>query len=386
MRSIYLDYCSTTPIAASVREAMLPFLHEFYGLPSNHHWFGRCAQEAIEDARASVASLLGCHPAEIIFTSGGTESVNLGILGVARAISGAHSETKPHLIISTLEHASVDGCANQLKREGWDVSQINCNALGIIDLDTLQSAIRKNTRIISITHASYRFGTVQPIAEIAAICQASDILLHTDAAQTVGKIDCNVERLGVDALSLSGHKFYAPKGIGALYLRMGVPIDSILFGEGNETGLRPGTENVSHIVGLGQAARLAKSGLETSSDRISEMRDYFHARLERLLGCEIPIHGLSGNRLPGVLSIELPGVEASGLQRQLPEICFGPTLPRQEVNNYNAQRNLAKIPSGILPSPSVHTLRISFGWQTSQEELDKALQLIVSAYDSLTER
>lgn len=396
MRSIYLDYCTTTPIAASVRESMLPFLGELYGHPANSHWFGRAAQEAIEDARSNLAMLLGCHPAEIVFTAGGTESVNIGLLGVARAVAHSRSSFRPHLIISKLEHRCVSECAKQLQREGWEVSQIGCGRDGIIDLDELQEAAKDTTRIVSVIHANHRIGTVQPIERIAEVCKAKDILLHCDSAQAIGKVDCNVDRLGVDLLSLSGHKFYAPKGVGALYLRQGVPIEPILFGEGAEAGLRPGTANVAGIAGLGQAAKLALAGLKSTIDQTAKMRDRFHRQLEKLLGRPIEVHGKGAPRLPNLLSVQLPGVTAEAIQNRVPEICFGNQTPSpvcvpppQSAEEYQAAaasertRNPTHAAIGLTPEQSASTLRVSFGWTTSEEEVQQAVQMIASAYESL---
>lgn len=379
MRSIYLDYSTTTPVAASVREKMLPFLSEFYGHPASCHWYGRAAQEAIEDARSNVATLLGCHPSEIIFTSGGTESVNLGILGVARTLSRTITSGRPHLIVSTLDHACVHQCAERLEAEGWQVSLVDCDDNGVVRLDEIRKTIRDTTRLISIIHASHRIGTIQPIRDISDICRENDILLHTDAAQSAGKIHCQVDELGVDLLSLSGHKLYAPKGVGVLFSRLGVPLEPILYGEGSESGMRAGTSNVLGIVGLGQAAKLAQLGLTSSTDRLSEMRDRFHRQLETLLGCEIKVHGDAVPRVPGILSIELPHVTAEALQQRLPEICFGPALrshhsARQRIHNF-----------GPTEQQSAHTLRLSFGWTTSEDELQQALQLIAAAYEALVE-
>ena len=381
MRSIFLDYCSTTPIAASVRESMLPFLSNLYGHPASSHWFGRAAEEAIEDARSNLASLLACHPSEIVFTSGGTESVNLGLLGVGRAI--ASSVRKPHLITTTLEHAAVTQTALQLEREGWEITRVANDENGIVHVEDLEPHIRDTTRLVTVMHASHLLGSIQPIEKIAELCRQRDILLHTDAAQTVGKIDCNVERLRVDLLSLSGHKFYAPKGIGALYVRLGVPIEPILYGEGCEAGLRPGTPNVANIVGLGQAAKLAVAGLESSIDRVSHLRNHFHQQLESILGRRIPIHAAGAERLPGTLSIELPGVTSESLQRKLPEICLGPPAPNNGRMKKTTDSTLVAL--GLSSQQIANTLRVSFGWTTSEDEVQQAVHMISAAYESLTE-
>lgn len=382
MRSIYLDYTTTTPVAASVREVMLPFLSEFYGHPSSCHWYGRAAQEAIEDARSNVASLLNCHPSEIVFTSGGTESVNLGLLGVARAITRNIPELVPHLIISSLEHSCVRLCAQQLEREGWQVTTIGCDRDGVISLDELADAIGDNTRLVSVIHASHRIGTVQPLRQIADLCQQHDILLHSDAAQSVGKIDCAVDQLGVDLLSLSGHKLYAPKGVGVLYARLGVPIEPILCGEACEAGIRPGTANVPHIVGLGQAAKLAQTGLKNTIDGISKLRDRFHRQLESMIGKAIRVHGSSVERVPGILSLELPGVSAEAIHRHLPEICFGPAVP-SNGRTQGRVINTTHSALGLTEQQSANTLLLSLGWTTSEDELQRALHLIAAAYESL---
>lgn len=382
MRSIYLDYSTTTPVAASVRDSMLPFLSEFYGHPSSCHWFGRAAQEAIEDARSNLSCLIGCHPSEIVFTSGGTESVNLGLLGVSRAIGKSIPETTPHLITTSLEHSCVRSCAEQLEREGWQITCVGCDSQGVVRVEEVEQAIRESTRLISVIHASHSIGTIQPVQRIAELCQEKDILLHTDAAQSIGKIDCNVDQLGVDLLSLSGHKIYAPKGVGALYVRLGVPIEPVLFGEGVEAGLRPGTANVPHIVGLGHAAKLAQAGLENSFDRIAELRDRFHRQLERTLGRQIPVHGMGAERLPGILSLELPGVSAEAVQQMLPEICFGPCVPYTSRSGSRiGDPTLSAL--GLSEQQAANTLRLSIGWTTSEEELQQALHMVASAYESL---
>ncbi len=382
MRTIYLDYSTTTPVAASVRESILPFLNEFYGHPSSDHWYGRAAQEAIEDARSSVAMLLGCHPSEIVFTSGGTESVNLGLLGVARAITHNIPELTPHFITTSLEHTCVRQCAAQLEREGWQVSVLGCDRNGLVRIDELEATIRDNTRLVSVIHASHRIGTIQPVEAIADVCHQRDILFHTDSAQAVGKVDFTVESLGVDMLSLSGHKIYAPKGIGVLYIRLGVPIEPILFGDGCEAGIRPGTANVPHIAGIGQAAKLAHAGLKSTIDGISGLRDRFHQQLESLIGRVIPVHGAAAPRVPGILSIELPNVSAEALQQRLPEICFGPAVLCNE-RTCGRVVNPTHAALGLTEQQSTNTLQLSLGWTTSEDELQRALHLIAAAYESL---
>ena len=382
MRTIYLDYNTSTPIAGSVRDAMLPFLGEFFAHPSNAHWQGRAVQEAIEDARSHLASLIGCHPAELVFTSGGTESINLALLGAARAIATQEPELTPHLITSSLEHPCVLRCADELEARGWQVTFIGSDAHGIVRLDELEDAMRDNTRLVSLVHASHLLGTIQPISSVAELCQDHRTLLHIDAAQTVGKIPVNVDELGVDLLTLSGHKFYAPKGIGALYVRMGVTIEPILFGEGNEAGLRPGTENVPHIVALGAAARLVGQGMELASDRLSDMRDKLHGQLEQMIGQPLPIHGARAPRLPHCLSLELPAVAAAALEQKLPEVCMM-AEPTGSFRHGRGRVCSTYASIGLSADQASRTLRISLGWNTTDEELERACQLIAAAYDSL---
>jgi cysteine desulfurase len=379
MHTIYLDHATTTPIAASVREAMLPFLQNMYGHPSSSHWMGRVAAEAIEDARSCISSLLETHPSEIIFTSGGTESINLGLLGAARSISREYAD--PHCIISNLEHAAVRLTVSQLEREGWKISIARCNQAGVVTAESVRNQIQPNTKLISITHASYEIGTIQPIAQIAQLCHDRDIILHTDATQTVGKIDFSTADLGVDLLSFSGHKFYGPKGVGGLFVQLGVPLDPIFFGDGAEAGLRPGTPPVALIAGIGQAAKLAQAGLNASVERVSELRDQFYQQLQNLIGNKLVVHGESSARLPGILSLQLPGIIAEELQQRLPEICFGPTVPRTLKSDPTGSDWWTCL--GLTPAQLASTLRISIGWSTSADELSEAALMIATAYEAL---
>lgn len=357
---------------------MLPFLSEFYGHPSSCHWFGRAAHEAVEDSRCTVASLIGCHPSELVFTSGGTESVNLGLLGAARTIARAEAGIRPHLIISTLEHACVRVCAERLEREGWTVTFVGCDENGVVNLREIDKAIRENTRLISVIHASHRIGTIQPIAKISDLCRDTEIVFHTDASQSVGKIECDVEGLGVDLLSFSGHKMYGPKGVGGLYARMGVALDPIQYGEPSEAGLRAGTNNVPGIVGLGQAAKLAQLGLTNSIDRVSQMRDKFVAQLREQLGSNLIVHGEQADRVPGLISMELPKITAEALQQRIPEICFGPAQRTGDTESLHHVQSF-----GPTEYQSPHTLRLAIGWSTSEDEIQQAIQLIVEALHSM---
>ncbi len=266
---IYLDYNATTPVAPEVADAMLPFLREHFGNPSSSHPYGRFAAQAVAQARSHVAALIGARDDEIIFTGCATEANNLALLGVAQALRSA----KRHLVVSAIEHPAVLAPATHLEAEGWSLSVVPVDRFGLVSPDEVARAIRPDTALVSVMHANNEVGTIQPIAEIARITRARDVLLHTDAAQTAGKIGVDVDTLGVDLLTLAGHKFYAPKGVGALYVRRGTPLRSISFGAEHERGLRPGTENVPAIVGLGVAARLGRERLPQATARLRELRD-----------------------------------------------------------------------------------------------------------------
>ncbi len=383
MRTIYLDYNSSTPVAGSVREAMQPFLGDFFADPSSSHWMGRASHEAVEDSRACVAKLLGCHPSEMVFTSGATESINLAILGSAAQISSQLPTNAPrHLIISAIEYPVVAQCAEHLQQQGWSVTAVRCNSHGVISVDEFEAAIRPATRLVSIMHANHQIGTIQPIARIAEICHSRDIVVHTDAAQSMGKIRCSVEELNVDLLSFSGHKMYAPKGIGGLYVRSGVPLQPIMFGEGNEGGLRPGARNVPHIVGLGQAARLIDAALQDGADRMVELRDRFLARLEFELNQPIVVHANQAERLPNTLSLELPFLKSEQLPRVLPEICLGPSVDR-DLEPHLPSQNPTLRALGLTAEQGQRTIRVSLGWQTTEEDVDRAAEMIAGAVDAL---
>lgn len=377
MRSLYLDYNATTPVAPSVFEAMTPFLTEHYGNPSSGHALGRACQEAIEDARGKLAVLLGADRDEIVFTSGGTESNNLAILGVMM-------QNAPipvgHLIVSAIEHPAVSEPALYLERLGYDVTVVPCDSRGVVDPRTVAAAMRRETRLVSIMHANNETGVIQPLDEISEICRDRNVLLHTDAAQSVGKIETTVEDLGVDLLTVAGHKLYAPKGVGVLYVRRGVPLEPIMHGAGHEGGLRPGTENVSQIVGLGHAAMMAFRSLEASAERLSGLRDQLHTRLSEVIGDRLTLNGRNAPRLPNTLSVNFLGVSAADILARVPELCAS-TGSACHSGSTGMSPTLDAM--GLDPESARGTLRLSVGWFTSVEEIDRAAELLIGAWEDL---
>jgi cysteine desulfurase len=377
MRWIYLDYNATTPIAPSVQEAMLPFLAQRYGDPASGHVLGRICQEAIEDARGQVAMLLGADRDEIVFTSSGTEANNLALKGVLLQRSPGGSG---HIVVSALEHAAVTEPARFLERIGYDLSIVHCNRQGVIDPAAVAAALRHDTVLVSIMQANNEIGTIQPIAEIARLCHERDVLMHTDAAQTVGKLRVNVDELEVDLLSLSGHKLYAPKGVGALFVRRGIALEPVIHGAGHERGLRSGTENVPAIVGLGRAAVLAGKSLVEAGERLASIRDRLLMRLREEVGPELMIHGEHAPRLPNTLSVSFPGVAADDLLGRVPELCAasGAACHRHALA---MSPTLAAI--GLEPDDARGTIRFSVGWYTTDEEIERAASLLVAAWEDL---
>jgi len=305
---VYLDYNATTPVDPEVADAIEPYLREHYGNPSSSHGYGRRAHDAVEQARAQVAALIGAGPDEIIFTGCATEANNLAIRGVARALR----EKGRHLITSSVEHPAVSQPCKRLEEDGWKVSVVPVDNHGRVNPEDVVSAMRSDTVLVSIMHANNEVGTIQPIEDIAATTQRHGILLHTDAAQSIGKIPVNVDMLGADLLTLAGHKFYATKGVGALYVREGTPIEPVLVGAGHERGLRPGTENVPAIVGLGKAAELALKKDRADASRLLELREQLHKLLERgIPGLEL--NGHRSQRLPNTLNLSFPDTDGREL-------------------------------------------------------------------------
>ncbi len=377
MRTVYLDYNATTPLAPAVQEAMLPFLAEHFGVPSAAHALGRAAHEAVEDARTRVARLLGANRNEIVFTSGGTESNNLALWGVA--MSRAPGATG-HIVISAVEHASVFAPAQFLESLGYGLTIVGCDRQGTVDPRSVEAAIRSDTVLVSVMHANDEIGTIEPIDRIADVCHARGVLLHTDAVQSVGKIVTQVTDLGVDLLSLSGHKMYAPKGVGALFVRRGIALEPLIHGAGCEGGLRSGTQNVANIVALGHACSLAEKEMSEAGDRMSALRDRLADHLLEAVGPSLTINAAEALRLPNTLSVNFPDANGQRLLSRLPELCAS-TAAAGNDQPENLCPTLAAI--GLQPTVAQGTIRLTLGWYTCEEDIDHAANLLLTAWDGV---
>lgn len=374
---IYLDYNATTPVDREVAETLQPFLKELFGNPSSSHRFGAEARRAVENGRRQVAALINCRPDEVIFTSGGSESNNYAIKGYAFA----HVHLGNHIITSTVEHPAVMEVCRYLERKGFRVTYLPVDEFGLVHADELEKAITQHTILISIMHANNEIGTIQPIRELADIARRYKVAFHTDAAQSVGKIPVDVGEMGVDLLSVAGHKLYAPKGIGALYIRDGIVLEKLIHGADHEQNKRAGTENVVEIAGLGKACEIAGRDLEPNRVHLLKMRDMLH----ELLMHEFPDVKLNGHpelRLPNTLSISFPHVEANilldememhGIAASAGAACHAGAVDVSPV--------LTAI--GLDPDYAMGTLRFSVGRQTTEEEIQKAVGIITGIVNRL---
>jgi cysteine desulfurase len=371
-RPIYLDYNATTPVLPSVAEAMLPFLYEHFGNPSSSHPYGATARSAVEKARGQVARLLGARPGEIVFTSGGSEANNTAILGVARLLRARGR----HVVTSAVEHPAVlEPCA-VLAAEGFRVTRVPVDEAGRVSPADVAAALTPETILVTVMHANNEVGTIEPIAEIARLARERGILVHTDAAQSAGKIPVDVGALGVDFLSLAGHKLYAPKGVGALYIRSGLELPRFVHGASHESGRRAGTENVLEIVGLGEACEIAARDLESNRRHFSAMRDRLWAGLSREIE-DLRRNGSVEGSLPNTLSVGIGGVEAS-------------TLLAEIGDRLAASAGAACHAAGVELSPvleamqvpmryAMGTVRFSAGRGTTESEIDAAVTIVAEA-------
>jgi len=380
MNRVYLDYNATTPVEQEVLDAMLPYFTADFGNASSIHTFGQKARDAVEAAREQVATLLGARQQQIIFTSGGTESDNHAIFGIVSP-SPTSSTARPHVITTLVEHEAVLNACQALEKQGVDVTYLSVDQDGLVDLEDLRRALRPETVLITIMHANNELGTVQPLEEIGRIAQDADVYFHTDAVQSAGKIPIDVNQLHVDLLSVSGHKLYAPKGIGALYVRGGTRVRQFLYGGHHQRGFRPGTENVSGIVGFGKAAEIAQGLLAQDAKRLSALRDQLeHGLLHRVPHSRI--NGGRAPRTPNTTNLLFPGIEGEALLIAL-------DLKGLACSTGAACSSGAVEPSHVLtaiglpPEEARASLRLSLGRHTTQADVDFAIQVVPAAVAQL---
>ncbi len=376
MTPIYLDYNATTPIDPEVAQAMLPYLSEHFGNPSSAHWFGRQTRQAIDKARMQVANFLGCEVDEVIFTSGGSEANNYAIKGYA----WAHREKGNHLIASAIEHPAVLEVLAYLQRNGFQYTLLPVDEYGRVSPEVLQAALTPQTILVSLMHANNEVGTLQPITEIAAITRQAGIALHCDAAQSTGKVPVRVQELGVDMLSLAGHKLYAPKGIGALFVRRGVQLEKLIHGAGHERNRRAGTENVLEIVGLGQACEIAQRELEKNMKHMRALRERLRNGLQQNLH-DLKFNGHPEQVLPNTLSVSFRNVAANALMTELSNTLAVSPGAACHADAISISHVLAAM--HVPQEYAMGTLRLSVGKKTTEEEVDRALAVLASALAKL---
>ena len=375
MKPIYLDYNATTPIYREVAEAMKPYLEEHFGNPSSLHWYGIQAREAVEEARGQVADLLNCRLGEVVFTSGGTESSNFAVKGVAFA----NRHKGNHIITSTIEHPAVTEVYGYLEVHGFRTSYIPVDETGLIDLATLEKAITPQTILISVMHANNEVGTIQPIQQISGIAKKHGVVFHTDAAQSVGKIPTPVDELRVDLLSIAGHKLYAPKGVGALFVRQGIKLEKFMHGAGHEQNMRAGTENVLEIAGLGKACEIARRDMDKNMAHMKAIRDRLLSGLVNRIK-DIRFNGHPERCLFNTVNVSFSGIDAtlllSGLKGVAASAGSACHAGSTTISHVLAAMN---IPLTF----ATGTIRFSTGKMTTEEEIDRAVELVSIAVQSM---
>lgn len=377
MDRFYFDHNATTPVSSEVMEALVPVLREVWGNASSIHYWGQVAKQRLETARRQLAALIGARPQEIVFLSGGTEADNLAILGTVRRAS----KPRKHVITSAVEHPAVLATCAQLEREGVEVTYLPVSSEGVVDPDDVRRALRPETVLVSVMHANNEIGVLQPVAEIARIARGAGVVFHSDGVQALGKLPVNVESLGVDLYSMSGHKIYAPKGIGALYVRRGTPLAPILYGGHQERDRRPGTENVPGAVALGAAASWIRANLEGEAARLAAIRD----RLERGILERVPQAAVNGGRAPrtpNTTNISFAGLEGEAMVIAL-------DLKGFAVSTGSACSSGAIEPSHVLTALGLPaekakaSVRFSLGRSNTEEQVDALIEAVVEVAERL---
>ena len=373
---IYLDYNATTPHHPEVISAMRPFLEEHFGNPSSSHWYGTRTKDAIEKARGRVASLLGARPGEIVFTSGGTESNNFAIKGAALANQGRGN----HIITTQIEHPAVTEVCGFLEKHGFEISYLPVDECGMVLVSEIEKAITPETVLITVMHANNEVGTIQPIKQISRLARDHGVIMHTDAAQSVGKIPTDVDDLGVDLLSVAGHKLYAPKGIGALYVRSGVHLNKFMHGADHEQGRRAGTENVLEIAGLGKASEIAKRDIEKNARHTLAMRKRLHDGLKERLQ-DIRLNGYADdNCLPNTLSLSLRGLDADDLLSKIKDDLAASAGAACHSGGIDVSTVLKAM--NVPVEWARGTVRFSTGIMTTEREIDEAIDIISNSVEA----
>lgn len=376
MQPIYLDCNATTPVDPRVLEAMLPYLREHFGNPSSSHPYGVQARLGVEQARRQVAALLGGEPDEIVFTGSGSEANNLAIKGIAEA----NRDRGDHIITSQVEHPAVLEPCRYLERRGFRVTYLPVDNYGRVDPDAVAQAITPRTILITMMHANNEVGTIQPLAVIGRIARLHGIPFHTDAAQSMGKIPTRVEELQVDLLTVVGHKFYAPKGVGALYIRRGLQVESLIHGAGHEAGRRASTENVAGTVGLGEACRLAGENLAEAAGRLRELRERLYQGLMQQ-GVQLALNGHPTERLPNTLNLSFTGIDSNSLLAALPEIAAS---TGSACHAGETEPSAVLLAMGTPREQALGAVRFSLGRWTTAEEVDQAVTFLVERLRTLS--
>ena len=375
---VYLDHNATTYMRQEDIDAMYPNIRVSFGNANSLHFFGYENRDTVEEARGHVAGLIGAEPEEILFTSGGTESDNLAIRGVVRA---AHGKGRSCHITSVTEHPAVLRTCEALEEEGCDVTFLESSSEGTVRVDELRDAIRPETILVSVMLANNETGVIQPIGEISELTRERNIILHTDAVQGVGKIPVDVAGLGVDLLSISAHKFYGPKGIGAIYVRRGTAIESVYTGGGHEGGLRPGTLNVPGIVGFGEACRITREGLPSEMKRIGELRDHLENEIREHID-EVIFNGGQAPRVPNTSSIAVPRIEGEAITLNLSMLGFAISSGSACASG-GTEASHVLVSMGLDPSDAQGSVRISLGIENTKEEVDAFVEAFAGAVDRL---
>ena len=375
-RPIYLDHNATTPVDPAVFAAMRPYLEAEFGNPSSGHEYGQAAHEAVEHARRQVAELLGAEPAEIVFTGGGSEADNLAICGVAFS----QWDRGRHIVTTAVEHPAVlNTCRYLQRRHGFAVTVVPVDQTGLVDPDDVRRALRDDTILVSVIHAQNEVGTVQPVAEIAAVARERGIAFHTDAAQSVGKVPVRVNDLGVDLLAVAGHKLYAPKGVGALYVRSGLALEALIHGAGHEGGRRAGTENAASIVGLGEACALARQHLDEEMDRLRGLRDELWGHLAAALP-GLRLHGHPEQRLPNTLNVGVPKIAGEDLLAAAPGIAAS---TGSACHAGRTEPSGVLLAMGLAEEEALTAVRLSLGRFTTEQDVRLAADLLIAAVTKL---